>query len=279
MRIELLRLIRRLKQHGLRPVLFKQRERLDQWIADYADSRTIRCVVAAGGDGTVADLVNRHPGLPIAVLPLGTENLIARYLGLTRAGEVLANLIQANRQHRIDVGLAGERKFLLMAGVGIDGEVVHRVDAARTGPIRRSTYFRPIIQTIWNYSFPRLRIRTEDSHQPLEGCQVVSVNINRYAMGLQFGPAAIDHDGLLDVNVFHRAGRAATLRYLWHIRRGSHPRLQDVTTLRSAVVTIESDVPVPVQLDGDPAGWTPLELRMQPQAQPLIVPDDFPCAD
>ena len=63
-------------------------------------------------------------------------------------------MIAEGHTHSIDIGRANGRRFLLMAGVGIDGEVVHRVDSERVGPINRSTYFKPILQTVWNYRYP-----------------------------------------------------------------------------------------------------------------------------
>src|SRR5580765_4106145 len=77
-RHELVELVRELKRLAFRPRLFKSRERLVAWLAEPGIRDELTCVVAAGGDGTVADVVNRHPDVPICILPLGTENLLAR---------------------------------------------------------------------------------------------------------------------------------------------------------------------------------------------------------
>ena len=272
---DLLDLIRALRTRGFFVRSFKNRDRLDKWIETCRDTRRIRCLVAAGGDGTAADLVNRHPGMPIAPFPLGTENLISKYFGITRSGPSTASMIADGQTHSIDIGRANGRRFLLMAGVGIDGEVVHRVDSQRTGPIQRSTYFKPILQTVWNYRYPKLTVRIDGQAETFEGSQVVAVNINRYAMGFQFGPGAIDDDGLLEISIFRTGSVLATARYMWHIRRGTHARLPDVTTLRGRSLTIESSEPVPVQIDGDPAEFTPVKLELEQRAQPFVVPAAF----
>ena len=92
-----------------------------------------RCLVAAGGDGTVAALVNECPGVPISVLPTGTENLFARHFGLSREPRRLAATIAGGRVSHLDLGVTGDRRFALMAGIGFDADVVTRHHTARVG--------------------------------------------------------------------------------------------------------------------------------------------------
>ena len=79
----------------------------------YQSNRGLRgflaaAALAAGGDGTVVDVVNRHPDLPLAVLPMGTENLLARFLGLPSSGRELAELIAEGCTRKIDIGRAND---------------------------------------------------------------------------------------------------------------------------------------------------------------------------
>src|SRR3990172_1338542 len=126
---EILQLISGLKRHGFRPRLFSSRENLARFLERPGQREQTACIVAAGGDGTVSDVVNRFPGLPVAMLPLGTENLIARYLKLPRDGRALAELIAAGRKRRLDACTLGDRRFLIMAGFGFDADVVRRTHA------------------------------------------------------------------------------------------------------------------------------------------------------
>ena len=91
----LLNLVRELQKQPFHVRMFSDRDQLNAFVTSDRVSSRIRCLVAAGGDGTVANLVNRHPEHPIAVLPLGTENLVARHLEIPRDGSVVADIIQA----------------------------------------------------------------------------------------------------------------------------------------------------------------------------------------
>ena len=90
----------------------------------------LRCVVAAGGDGTISLLANQLPdNTPLAILPLGTENLLAKYLGVSSDPTVLADMIVAGNCRQLDVGRANGKLFLVMASCGFDADVVHRLQS------------------------------------------------------------------------------------------------------------------------------------------------------
>ena len=128
-------------------------------VADLHSRGQLRTLVAAGGDGTAAELVNRTPpGVPLAILPLGTENLLAKYLRLTAAPQQLCSAIVAGQTVELDAGRANGRLFLLMASCGFDAEVVRRVHAQRVGHLNRWTYAKPILQSIRSYEYPPIRI-------------------------------------------------------------------------------------------------------------------------
>ena len=92
----------------------------------------LRALVAAGGDGTAAELANRTtPGVPLALFPIGTENLLARYLKIDQSAETLGRIICGGMVRRLDAGSAQGRLFLLMAGCGFDAQVVQRLHQHR----------------------------------------------------------------------------------------------------------------------------------------------------
>ena len=121
----------------------------------------LRAVVAAGGDGTVAEVINRCPvGTPVAVLPMGTENLLAKYLEIGPSPAALGQIIAQGQAAWLDAGRANGRLFLLMASIGFDAEVVRQLHATRDGNIRRWSYAKPILNTIRTYSYPELRVHS-----------------------------------------------------------------------------------------------------------------------
>lgn len=248
--------------------MFTNRDRMDAAVR----ARPPRFVVAAGGDGTVGNVANRLPDIPIAVLPLGTENLLAKYLGIRRDGSMLADLIATGRTRRMDTGRLNEQRFLLMAGVGVDAAVVHRLDAVRTGTISHLSYVQPILRSFRKYGYPPLRVFVDDAREPLMGSQVMVVNLPVYAMGLPFAAEAAGDDGLFNVRVFEKGSAFQMMKYCYKVARRRHESMPDVHSAVGRSVRIECDEQAPVQVDGDPAGMTPCLVTVEPNTIEFVVP-------
>jgi diacylglycerol kinase (ATP) len=244
----------------------------------------LRAVVGAGGDGTIAELINRLPsGIPLAILPLGTENLLAKHVDMPRNPEEVAEVIAAGAIVRQDAGRAGDRLFALMASCGFDAEVVRRLHENRAGHISHWSYFKPIWESIRSYEYPELRIYWDSDEgggaspddnrsNPIVARFAFVFNIPRYAFGFQFTPHANGDDGLLDVCTFRRGSFRYGLWYLMNVVAGRHRRLADCSLVRVKKVRIESDAAVPYNLDGDHCGFLPLEIEIVPQRLTLLVP-------
>jgi diacylglycerol kinase family enzyme len=255
----------------MRVRLFRDRLRLQRVLEDPLVRQRLRGIVAAGGDGTVCDVFNRFPGIPIAILPCGTENLLARYLELPTTGRGIAETILAGRLRNLDLCIAGERRFALMASAGFDADIVHRTAAARVGHVTRVAYLRQLWHAWRKFSHPRLEVRVDDDPDPVCGRLAILTNLPKYALGLQFAPAARGDDGQADLTVFQRGSAFQMLRYLYKVATVAHEELEDVRIRRGSRFRIGSDIPVPVQMDGDPAGWTPVEIQVLPGALQVFV--------
>jgi diacylglycerol kinase family enzyme len=222
-----------------------------------------RCLVAVGGDGTVSALVNERPRRAVSVMPAGTENLVARHFGLRGDPRALARTIAAGRSVPVDIGQAGGRRFLLMAGFGFDADVVTRhhrgriSGSGRVRPTSRVAYVEHVLRASFSYRFPTISVRIADpgAQEVLRGTTVFFFNLPRYALGLPFVPIARDDDGWLDLVVFRRPGPFHAFYYLCKVCLGIH--LHDPSVfhrrVRKAVVTARTSIPV--QLDGDPGGY------------------------
>ena len=154
-RRELLDLVVNLRRLELQPRIFTRRERLAAALADPVRRKSLHCIVSAGGDGTFRDLINRYPGVRLALFPLGTENLVARFLKIPRHGSQVFEIIAAAHVTRFDLGLFGDHRFAVMASAGFDADVMHRAHARRTGLINRWSYLQPIAESLRKLSISR----------------------------------------------------------------------------------------------------------------------------
>ena len=255
-----------LRGRGLLPMLCWEREKLSELAKE-----DLRCVVAAGGDGTLLEVLNRAPGIPAAILPLGNENLVARFCGTKRIPRKIVEDIATGNTRRTDLARLNGRLFCVMAGVGLDAEVVHRVHDRRKGHINKLTYAVPILQALTRYRFPSVEVTIEDTGESLRGAMAFVFNIPQYALGLKLAPGAEAADGLLDVYVFERPGLWALARYLRAVFRGRQLSLPDHHHRTARRVRIESSQRTPVQTDGDPAGYLPATVSVEPGALTLVV--------
>jgi diacylglycerol kinase family enzyme len=252
----------------------------------------LRAVVSAGGDGTADALANALDAeIPLLIFPLGTENLLAKYLQLTGDVRQACETLVVGQRKKIDVGKANNTLFLVMLSCGFDAEVVRHMHAIRTGHINRWSYTRPILNALFKYRFPRLRVQTEatlGSEAPVGrdaagGAGVAWLfvfNIPKYAAALNFCPQADPTDGLLDVCTFRNPGVHWGLGYFARLWTGSHQRMRGFVHQRCQRITIAAPVDagqrelkdVPFQIDGDPGGVLPLEIEVLPSRLTLLVP-------
>lgn len=269
-----------LAERGFQVEVTSQLEDVRRKANEWSEGGHLRAVVAAGGDGTASAVRNAIPqGVPMVPLPLGTECLLAKHIGqLADPHSVCETIINGLVVH-LDAGRVNSRFFLLMISVGLDAEVVHRLQSQRTGHITHMSYVGPTLATIRDYRYPELRVYysdAEDGSAELEphSCRwLLAFNLPCYARGLPFAPEASGADGMLDLCAFEQGSLWSNLRYLWHVLRSRHHVLPDVALTRVRKFRIEAadDMPVAVQADGDRFGRLPVDVEVVPEGLTLLV--------
>lgn len=267
-----------LVRHGMRPTTLTAIDEIVARVSADSESHTrrIRCVVAVGGDGTIGLLANKLPaGTRLAILPQGTENLLAKYLGIGPDPGQVARMVAEGCVLHLDAGLANGKLFLIMASCGFDAEVVSQVHRMRRGHIRHWAYAKPILNAIRKYRYPVLNVCCDGETEPIRARWAFLFNVPRYAMNLSIAGQADPEDGLLDFCGFRGGNLVNGLMYLAGVLLRQHGKYRDTTVRRGTRFVITSEETVPYQLDGDPGGELPLEITVLPGRVPMIVPGSW----
>ncbi len=243
-----------------------------QYAQDVRDDAA--AVIVWGGDGTISEVTNALAGtdVPLLPCPAGTENLLAKEMHVPLDPLRLVEALTSGQIVECDVGRINDRNFLLIIGIGFDGEVVRRLTSVRTGHISHLSYFWPLWRTFWEHDFPRMRI-VADGKEIFDDFALAFIgNISRYAVGLRICSNARYDDGLLDLVVFRCRERAGLMFHAaWTLLR-RHPLKGDVLYSHSKNITIETDRPVACQVDGDLGPSTPVDVSITGLRIKLIIP-------
>ena len=269
-------------------------------------------VVAAGGDGTYNEVANGliNSGTPLAILPLGTTSVLARELGIPLNTETAIEIALSGKIEMVHMGriilnpnslpfeketsqrIATTRHFLLMTGIGYDGDAVYGVNEAFKKYSGRMAYITSGIRAIINYHPEPLIVRAHiESLGHIEGgnfrlhpqyCShggdslettgyvVIVSKAACYGGDLKITPDASLTSPYLYVFVSHKKRRLDLLRHLVAIISGKTLSLKDISYFRTDSVSIEGSSHI--QLDGDYAGTAPARIDVVRNALKLVVP-------
>jgi YegS/Rv2252/BmrU family lipid kinase len=224
-------------------------------------------LVAAGGDGTINEVVNGRTGATLGILPFGTVNVFAHELDIPRNIEAAWDVIEAGHTRTIDLACAeaaGKRRhFVQLAGVGFDARAVRCASwelKKRIGPL--------------SYVWAGLKVLREPESQievmGVKGVAVFVGNGRFYGGRFRLFPQARLDDGLLDLCVFERSRYVDLLRYGQGILRGAHTKLAGVHYFQATEFFCSANAPF--ELDGEDAGDAPVHFSVKPHALRVIVP-------
>ncbi len=249
----------------------------DRPVADLIADRIgdASAIVACGGDGTVADVVTAldDSDLPVGIMPGGSTNVIARENRIPLQPDAAARLIFGeHRVARLDVGLSGHRRFLHMAGAGLDS----RLFAATNPTLKRRLGWPAYVPAAIRNLLTRpvsFTITVDGTTIHLRSALVLVANgAGIVRPSLPIYPGLRRDDGLLDVIAFTPVGPIQIGRTLLRFATRSLDRSPYAVRLRGRQISLLTDPPIPYQLDGDVVGTTPTTFGVLPGAARLIVP-------
>jgi YegS/Rv2252/BmrU family lipid kinase len=234
------------------------------------------CVVSVGGDGTTNEVANGLAGTDtsLAILPLGTANVVPRQLGIPLNADAVADLIACGSIRTIDAGRFGDRLFLLGAGAGPDAAIVAAIHARRGNRLGIPGYFVPTLRTLWTYSWPRIGV-TVDGEEVCDDGHYAIVGNCRFSAGVfSFTPEALIDDGLLDVCVMRNLSMPRLAGHAVASWRRGFAKRPDVLYRKGKHIEFEAadGQAIALQVDGDPAGSLPAEFAVVPGALRVVAP-------
>ncbi len=232
-------------------------------------------VIAAGGDGTLNEVVNGLApcSIPLAFIPLGTTNVFALEAGIPFDIESACAIALDGTVRPVCLGMAGETRFLLMAGVGFDAEVVYGINLRLKRWTGKLAYLAGGVTALLRQSPPPVEV-TDETGQVYRGFGAIIGNGRLYAGGFSLLPQASLLAHRLDLCLLLRPGRLALLRCAASFAVGRAPGERAALCLQGRTFTIAGGQ-APVQIDGDYLGRLPMTFRAVAGELSLV----FPAAD
>jgi diacylglycerol kinase family enzyme len=233
-------------------------------------------VVVCGGDGTISEAARGLAGsaVPLAILPGGTSNVLARELSIPLGLEEATALLFDGERRTARLLLANDRPFLLWAGIGLDARIMGRMLPFLKRWLGRTGIFVTVATEFFRYEFPRLEVTVDGVRH--EATFVVVCHARRYAGDWIIAPeASLDADEM-EVLLFSGRSRWRLFCLFRHIRlaKSGHLTRGFATTVRGRSATIRSleAYPVEVHVDGDCLLQTPVTCRAAEDTVSILVP-------
>jgi diacylglycerol kinase (ATP) len=256
-------------------------------IARHAVAQSRELVIACGGDGTVNEVINGLAGsnVPMALLPAGTANILAKELGIPWNIPAAARMIPTSHMRRIALGSVlnasaqgvidesqGCRYFLCVAGAGPDGAMVQAVDPELKDRAGIMAFWAEGVRQIIKYSFPKMSISRTQSN--LNATLIVVGRTANYGGPFKITTGASLFEDDFEIVAYTTASRFRYLVALPALWAGQLRKMKGIFAWKTREVTCvpANGETVYAQVDGEPVGTLPLHFRIVPDALTLVVP-------
>ena len=238
--------------------------------AELAVERGYDIIIAAGGDGTLNEVVNGMAGKEnpplLGVFPLGTTNDFARALGIPKKWEDFCDLIINNNTKAIDIGKANDRYFINIAGGGSLTQLSYEVPSRLKTMIGQLAYYMKGIEKMVNLSPIELHIKAE-GYEDMSGEFMLFLIANSNSVGgfEKLAPTATIDDGLFDVIAVKKCNLAEFIRLVTMVVRGEHFNDPRVIYFKTNRMEVTSPNKVEINVDGELGGELPGVFEVLPR--------------
>lgn len=229
-------------------------------------------IVAAGGDGTINEVARGllGQGVPLGIVPLGTANVLAVEIGLPPNADEISSMLLGGPAELIGTGLVQGEIFLMMVGIGFDGEIVHGIDPKLKRLWGKGAF-------IWSGLKVWVRGPAHDIRLVVDGREkcaawAIVTNGRHYAGPYVLAPDARITQPGLTLFLFHKPSRFAFAVYLAALGIGIVPRLPGVEVLPARHINVLAPEGLAVEVDGDDRGFLPQVIERGTQFLRMVVP-------
>lgn len=248
-------------------------------LARIAAERKFRAVAAVGGDGTVGTALKgtAGSGVPVAIIPFGTGNQLALNFDIPSSLEDSVRVAVEGRIERVDLARANGEHFALIAGAGLDADVMAAATDELKNRLGFAAYLYSGLKHIMTPPHADFRIVADDQEVEIRASMVLLANAAQLGAGplpveVTVAPRSSFRDGLIDVCIYAPRNLPEVARMVWRVARRQFAGDDRMIFLQARDVTIEADPAVAVQLDGEPRGETPVRAHVEPLVGSILVP-------
>ncbi len=239
-----------------------------------------KLLVVAGGDGTINEVIQPLIGTDVALglIPVGTANILARELGIPLDPKEAAEVLVTGHSRHIDVGKASwpgkpDRYFCEMVGIGFDAATVHGILPEMKLALGKGAYVVSAVTTSFTHRPSRMRLLIDGRRCRRLSFMLAISNTGLFGADfLKITPEATVDDGLFNAALFRGQSFLSAWWEFVAIAARHLKEWTDVEFLTFRQIEVRTARPVPVQIDGDPFGTTPLVVDMVPKALKVMAP-------
>jgi diacylglycerol kinase (ATP) len=223
-------------------------------LARNALARRADLVIVWGGDGTVNEVGSTLAGsdTPLGLIPAGSGNGLAAALGVPREPSAALSVALGPRVQAIDVGVIGTRRFLNVAGIGIDARIAGLFNQRARGSRGKWPYISIGVREGWRYRGIEYTVQLNEESVRHRALLIAFANGREYGMGARLAPRAELDDGLLDAFVVEDRSIVARFWHSRHLAFGSVERAPRVLVRQVRAAVVESSEPIEFHVDGEP---------------------------